>query len=304
MIDFELQTNDGTKFTHIPVMPDIVASFSEIAGKYIDLTVGMAGHSKIILKSNEKNFLLGVDCNKKSLTAADEALAQEGFSGRYKLVYGNFRDIGLIAAQNDFIPAEGILADLGFSSVEIAEPIGLSFDADQPLDMRLDSSYPINASEIVNRWSESKIFKMLQMVDERKAGAISHAICRRRQKMPITRTVQLAQIVSSCFHKWQRIHPATKTFLALRIVVNREIENLETMIHAAFKLLKIDGRLAVISFNSIEDRIVKRAFKEFAEAKIAILPYKKGVVPNEKEKMDNPRSRSARLRIMKRIKEE
>jgi len=303
MIDFEARTNDDAKLIHIPVMPDVVASFSKIAGKYIDLTVGMAGHSKIILKSNEKNFLLGIDCNKKSLITANETLAREGFSGRYKLVYGNFRDIDLIAAQNNFIPAEGILADLGFSSVEIAEPIGLSFDADQPLDMRLDSSYPLSASEIVNRWSESKIFKMLQMVDERKAGAISHAICRRRQKMPITGTVQLAQIISSCFHKWQRIHPATKTFLSLRIVVNREIENLETMLHAAFRLLKIDGRLAVISFNSIEDRIVKRAFRELVEAKIAVLPYKKGVIPKEKEKRDNPRSRSARLRIMQKIKE-
>ena len=298
-----LIAKNNVKPFHIPVMSEQIALFSKTPGKYIDLTVGMAGHSRIILESNKENLLLGIDCNEKSLKLAGEILKGNRFSGHYKLVYGNFREIGSIASDNDFVPAEGILADLGFSSEEIAEPIGLSFEIDQPLDMRLDRSYRLSAADIVNRWSEEEIFKMLQMVQERKAGAISHAICRNRQKQPITRTVQLAKIVSSCFRKWQPIHPATKTFLALRIVVNQEIDNLETMLRSSFEILKEGGRLAVISFNSLEDRIVKNSFREYAKAGLAELVYKKGVVPTDTEKKNNPRSRSARLRIIKKTEE-
>lgn len=294
-----LTADESMSEFHIPVMPNEISQFAEIKGKYIDLTVGSGGHSKIILEANKENRLLGIDCSKDSLMIADKRLNNCGFSGRFTLVQENFRNIKLIAQENEYKPV-GILADLGFSSLELSDKkLGLSFETEQPLDMRIDRTFKLTAATIVNNWNESQLFHLLQMVNEKKAGAISHAIIRRRKQKRIKTTSELSNIVSSCYHSWQRIHPATKIFLALRIIVNDEINSLEIMLRDSFKLLNEGGRLAVISFNSIEDRIVKKQFQSLSKDKKAEIVYKKGIVPDINEKKRNKRSRSARLRIVK-----
>ncbi len=299
MQDQETKISKSISAFHIPVMPNEISQFAKIKGRYIDLTVGSGGHSKIILEADAENTLLGIDCSIDSLNLADKRLNGCGFSGRFTLVRENFRNLKFIAQENKYKPI-GILADLGFSSLELSDKtLGLSFETDQPLDMRMDRSFKLTAATIVNNWNELQLFRLLQMVNEKKAGAISHAILRRRKKKAIATTLELAGIISSCYHSRQRIHPATKMFLALRIIVNDEINNLKIMLRDGFELLDVGGKLAVISFNSLEDRIVKKQFQSWAKNQKAEIIYKKGIVPAEDEKRQNKRSRSARLRIVK-----
>lgn len=269
----------------------------------IDCTFGVGGHAKEILKKiGSGGRLLGIDLSQRAIEAGKKDF--EKYSKQLILVKGNFKDLKSIAYDNAITQPVGILMDLGVSSEELEDAsLGLSFRIEGPLDMRLGGE-GITAAEIVNSYKESELATLIRKYgEERFAGRIARAIILARKKQRIIKTIDLANIISSAVPKNYergRIHPATRTFQALRIVVNNELENLIHGLKEAIEILKPSGRLAVISFHSLEDRIVKRFFREEARRDIRILT-KKPIQAGEEEMRTNPRSRSARLRAAEKL---
>ena len=302
---------------HIPVLLNeaIEALSVQPGGRYVDCTVGGGGHAAAILqKSSPGRQLLGIAADPKAIETARTNLSSYGDSVLF--VNENFANLESICVKYDFFPVHGILFDLGLSSLQLnGDGRGFSFQHDAPLDMRLSTSQDTTAADIINTFSETALANLIRTYGEETHG---QQIARRIvQQRPINTTFQLVHIIEQAVRgKRGRIHPATKTFQALRIAVNRELENLEAALRQAVTLLGLEGRLVVISYHSLEDRIVKQFMQR--EAKDCTCPpgtptcicqhkaslrsiTKKVITPSPAEVELNPRSRSAKLRATERL---
>lgn len=291
-------------YHHTPVLlREVIAGLQpRPGGRYIDGTVGGGGHAAAILEASAPDGrLLGIDCDPAALTAAATRLAPYG--ERVTLVRGSFRDIGRLATAAGFVEVQGVLLDLGVSSYQLDTPErGFSFQVGAPLDMRLDPDAPVTAAHLVNNLPEQELADLIfRYGEERGSRRIARAIVEARQRKPVTRTDELAALVSRALGgRHGKIHPATRTFQALRIAVNDELASLEAALPQIVELLAAGGRMAIISFHSLEDRIVKHFMR--AEAQIGRLRIitRKPVEASNEEQQANPRSRSAKLRVAER----
>ena len=305
---------------HLPVMKEEVLELLAVrgGGAFIDATVGNGGHARAILdRAGAGGRLLGVDQDPAALAKAGAVLAV--FGERCALRRGNFEALDKIAREAGFFAVNGILMDLGMCSDQVGEEArGFSFLRDGPLDMRMNPDGPVTAADLVNNWPEERLADLLfRYGEEPGARRIARAIVREREKGRIERTGALADLTARALgRRGGRAHPATRTFQALRIEVNRELDVLEVGIEAAIGLLAPGGRLAVIAYHSLEDRIVKRVFREHA-GRMESLPEggrrrvgrnpavrkitEKPVAPGEDEVLSNPRARSAKLRCVERM---
>ena len=283
-------------------------------GIYVDCTAGGGGHSAKILDKLSSGLLIAIDKDEEALAVCRQRLTK----GNVKFVHSDFKEICQVLDQLGINKVDGILADLGVSSYQIDNPErGFSYMAsDAPLDMRMDAEQSLTASEIVNTYSEQELVNLIRDYGEEKfAKTIAHNITLERQKHPIDTCGKLVEIIDKsvphCTRK-KGSHPAKRTFQALRIEVNRELEGLEEFVSNAVSRLNSDGRLAVITFHSLEDRAVKHSFNDLATDCICPpnlpvcvcnhraqgrLANKKPILPSEKEQSDNPRSQSAKLRV-------
>ena len=288
-------------------------------GLYVDGTLGGGGHAEEILRRSEPDgILIGLDQDEAAVERCRTRLSP--FGGRAVIRRANFRQIGSVLAELGIEGVDGVLLDLGLSWFHLGSPErGFSFQADGPLDMRMDAGSPVTAADLVNTLPRRELARILREYgEETQANAIAGAIERARVRGPVTNTVQLAQIVASAVpaHRARRIHPATLTFQALRIAVNDELGALRDGLHTMIAALRPGGRLAVISFHSLEDRIAKQAFVEHAKGCICPpkLPLcrcghlpdvkvltKKPVTPSEAEIASNPAARSAKLRAAEKL---
>jgi 16S rRNA (cytosine1402-N4)-methyltransferase len=301
---------------HVPVLFDEVLAGLQVrpGGCYVDATLGAGGHAAGILHASAPGGrLLGLDADPEAAAFARQALAP--FGQRVTVVAANFRQVREVAAAHSFQPVAGVLLDLGLSSRQLADARrGFAFGQDGPLDMRFNPAQGQPASELVNHLPEADLADLLwRYGEERRSRRIARAIVAAR---PVATTGQLADLVARAVGRREKIHPATRTFQALRIAVNDELEALAEALPQARDLLQPGGRLAVIAFHSLEDRLVKRFFQQ--EAQDCICPPERPVCvcghratlriitrkpaqPSKQEITRNPRSRSARLRIAERL---
>lgn len=261
---------------------------------YIDATFGAGGHTQALLESTSPGGrVLALDMDSAALDQGRQKLAS--FGSRLLLVQANFKDIAAVAQANSFLEVDGILADIGVSSMMLDDPErGFSFMREGPLDMRMNRSLPVTAADIVNTSSERDLADILYLYgEERRSRPIARSIVRAR---PLHTTTGLSEAVRRVLGnpRYGKIHPATRTFQALRIAVNDELDSLKEFLSSAPGCLRPGGRLAVITFHSLEDRIVKNAFRGLAGGKVLT---KKVVTASEQELESNPRSRSAKLRV-------
>ncbi|MBV8051384.1 MAG: 16S rRNA (cytosine(1402)-N(4))-methyltransferase RsmH [Acidobacteriaceae bacterium] len=303
----------GREVSHVPVLLQEAIDFLNVrrGGTYIDATVGLGGHSYEIAKRlGAPGHLIGVDKDPAALEIAREKLAvgrqssvvgqnQDADWPRITLMHGSFAEI---AKDQGPTTIDGLLADLGVSSLQFDTPArGFSFQAEGPLDMRMNPQAELTAEQVVNHFDERELADVIyEFGEERRSRRIARAIVRSR---PIRSTAHLAEVISAAARpmKQERIHPATRTFQALRIFVNRELDDLRALLQAVPQLLKPGGRVVIISFHSLEDRIVKDAFREGVKQGHYRLLTKKPVTPGEQEIDRNPRARSAKLRAAERI---
>jgi 16S rRNA (cytosine1402-N4)-methyltransferase len=270
-------------------------------GLYIDATIGGGGHAGEIIRHGGK--VLGIDQDQEAIEHTRENNKERIKNNKLTLVRGNFADIARIARERGFDRCDGILFDLGVSSYQLERSKrGFSFLSDDPLDMRMSEGTDLTAYEIVNKASGDELYNIFSKFGEEKnSRAISDSIVRARSIKPIETSRELAEVIAGANGKHlrgvSRLHPATKAFQALRIVVNREIDNLKKGLEEAFEILAPKGRLAVISFHSLEDRAVKLFFAKLAREGKACLINRKPIVAGLEEISTNRRSRSAKLRI-------
>lgn len=308
----------GMGAPHRPVLLRETISLLEPArgGLFVDCTLGLGGHSEAILEASDDARVIGIDRDREALALASERLAR--FQPRFRAVHANFRDIRRVLEEASEGEASGVLVDLGVSSLQFdAGHRGFSFRHDAPLDMRMDAgSDEETAAELLARLPEEEIARVIfEYGEERRSRRIARWIVERRERgEPIETTTELAQLVARAYGPQRRaehIHPATRTFQALRIAVNRELEGLDGFVETAIDLLQAEGRFAAISFHSLEDRIVKRTLRRLsglcecpprspicscgARRRVEILT-RRPVVPGETELEENPRARSAKLR--------
>jgi 16S rRNA (cytosine1402-N4)-methyltransferase len=295
---------NNTPAEHTPVLAELAAGISlKENAVVVDATIGCGGHAKIFAKSLGKDaVLLGLDVDNNCLAIARRNLAL--LPCKVLLVRENFANIAEVLQQNGIEKADFIFADLGVCAVQLAdESRGLSFNDDMRLDMRLDDRLAISAADIVNSMDEKGLADLIyNFGQERASRKIARSIIQARGKKKIDSTAELVNIICralKCSPKSRksRIHPATKTFQALRIAVNSELENLEKFLSVVPDLLKENGKIAVISFHSLEDRIVKTNFRQNKAAGIYETVTKKPITASAAEKRENPRSRSAKLRM-------
>jgi 16S rRNA (cytosine1402-N4)-methyltransferase len=272
-------------------------------GRVVDATIGHGGHSRLFGNLlGPEGMILGLDVDPKCIEGAQSNLSR--LACKVVLVRENFARLPEIMKQNGMEQADLIIADLGFCSAQLEdETRGLSFQADMPLDMRLDDRLKTTAADLVNRLDADSLADLIyQYGEDRASRRIARFIVEARQRQKITSTAQLAEIVRRALYRpgkrvSQRIDPATRTFQALRIAVNHELENLELLLAAAPHLIKKGGFLAMISFHSLEDRLVKTNFRQNKSDGIYEILTKKPIEAGAEEKAANPRSRSAKLRI-------
>lgn len=292
---------------HQPVMLSEVMEYLRpvIDGVFVDGTLGMGGHARALLnRIGRRGRLIAIDRDAESLAVVKERLAD--LKSQCTFVHDNYKNIENILKDLDIESVDGILLDLGISSFQLNNPQrGFAIRADGPLDMRLDRQSMISAYDLVNSLSEHELSNILkEFGQERWHYRIARRIVETRSRRPIATTQELSGIILSAMPKgrsWQKIHPATRAFQALRIAVNCELESLEVALKACLGQLKPGGRLVVIAFHSLEDRVVKLTFKAAARAQQIRLFTKKPLRPTEQEIKDNPRARSARLRIAERL---
>jgi 16S rRNA (cytosine1402-N4)-methyltransferase len=311
---------ESMKPEHIPVMAREVVDYV-IAGSgrvYIDCTVGMGGHAARILEATSPNgYLIGIDIDPQAIAVAKENLKL--YEGRLSLIHGNFADLDQILMQQGISEVDGVLMDLGASSLQLDTPErGFSFMHSGPLDMRMNQSSGQPVSYDLNRKDDAELAKIIrEFGEERWARRIAANVVKFRRKSPLTTTKQLAEIVEKSIPRSSgRIHPATRVFQSLRIYKNKELTNLKTGLEQAVPVLKPGARICVISFHSLEDRIVKHSFKAMERG--CICPprtpvcvcgrrptlkvlTRRPVTPQESEIETNPRCRSAKLRAAERI---
>ncbi|MBR3641571.1 MAG: 16S rRNA (cytosine(1402)-N(4))-methyltransferase RsmH [Oscillibacter sp.] len=312
------------EYTHRPVLLEECLEALNIRpdGIYVDGTLGRAGHSREIARRLTTGRLIAIDRDRAALDAAEERLSQ--WRERVTLVRGNFRDLGAILDDLGIRGADGMLFDLGVSSPQLDDARrGFSYMQDAPLDMRMDTDAPLTAREIVNEWDEERLRRILwDYGEERFAGAIARRIVRERETGAIETTAQLADVIRSAMPPAalrEKQHPAKRSFQAIRIAVNGELEALPPMLESAIGHLNAGGRLAVITFHSLEDRIVKRAMAEACrgctcppEFPVCVcgkkprlrLLTRKPILPSEAEVAENPRARSAKLRAAEKCETE
>ncbi len=307
-------------YGHRPVLLEecLEALSIQPEGTYVDGTLGRAGHAQAVLRRLTTGRLVGIDRDMTAIEAARERLAE--FAGRVTLVHGNFSNLGEILQKLGIVGVEGMLFDLGVSSPQLDEPErGFSYMHDAPLDMRMDARAALDAFQVVNGWSCEELRRILyEYGEERCAPQIARAIVRARADRPIETTGQLAAVIRSAMPAKalrEKQHPAKRSFQAIRIAVNGELEALSPMLEAAAEHLSPGGRLAVITFHSLEDRIVKQKLRELAtgctcppEFPVCVcgkkprlrLISRKPIVSGPAELAENPRARSAKLRVAER----
>ena len=301
---------------HVPVLCEEVLDGLRVGPgvRVIDATVGAAGHAGLILHaSSPDGSLLGMDADPEAVRFAETVL--QPFGSRATVLVANFRNMESVATERCFQQVDGILMDLGLSSRQLSDPArGFSFSSDGPLDMRFNPNRGEPAAFLVNHLTESELANLLwEYGEERRARRIARSVAAAR---PITTTGELAELIRRVVGRQEKIHPATRTFQALRIAVNHELESLALALPQAVKLLRPGGRLAIISFHSLEDRLVKQFYRR--EAQDCICPpeipvcrcthhatlqiiTRRPVRPGSEETARNPRSRSARLRVAQRL---
>jgi 16S rRNA (cytosine1402-N4)-methyltransferase len=290
---------------HLPVMVDEAMRFLEPqrGGTYVDCTVGLGGHTRALLDGGA-DAVIGIDRDPQALAVAARALAAYG--ARVRLTHADYRDFDAVLDRHDVGAVAGTLADLGVSSMQFdAEGRGFSFRRDEPLDMRMDQSQGATAAEKLAVIEETALADVIfQFGEERKSRRIARAIVGARSQAPIETTGQLAAIVRRAAggKGWQRIDPATRTFQALRIWVNGELDRLDELLRSAAARLRAGGRLVVISFHSLEDRIVKHTLRALdrGDGLVRVLTGKP-MLPGDDEIERNPRARSAKLRVAERV---
>ena len=304
------------EYIHKPVLLDECIAMLNIRpdGVYIDGTLGRAGHSKEIARRLTTGRLVCIDQDLAAIRAAEELLAPWRY--RVTLVHGNFSDLADILRRAEISGAAGALFDLGVSSPQLDDASrGFSYMQDAPLDMRMDGTAALTAREVVNTWSCEELRRILyEYGEERYAPAIARAIVRTREERPVETTLELVEIIRGAMPPAglrEKQHPAKRSFQAIRIAVNGELDVLPPMLKAAVEGLNPGGRLAVITFHSLEDRIVKRTMQDLArgctcprEFPVCVcgkkpkirLVTRKPIVPGEAELAENPRARSAKLR--------
>ncbi len=293
-------------YEHFPVLREEVIEFLDPHpdGVYVDCTLGGAGHAlKILERSSPTGRLIGIDQDGEAIEGAHKRL--KPFEARTTIIHGNFSDLREILRALNIGQVDGILLDLGVSYQQLIDGNrGFSFQSEGPLDMRMDQTQGEPASKLINTLSQGELEGILRRYGEaRWARRIAKSIVMYRQKTPIATTTQLRDIISSAVLKPpRRIHPATKAFQAIRIIVNDELNNLETIIRDGIPLLKSGGRLCIVSFHSLEDRIVKKTLRQYAKPPGSItIITKKPIVPSKEEISENPRARSAKLRVAERV---
>ena len=292
---------------------------AERGGLFVDCTVGLGGHSEAILQASSDAEVLGIDRDEEALGLARERLAQYG--SRFRSVHADFRELTRVLATAKVRRVRGVLADLGVSSLQVDSPLrGFSFRHDAPLDMRMDVTSGETAAQLLGRLSEVDLARIIfEYGEERRARRIARWIVERRESGEQIRTTRdLARLVERAVgpDKKRRIHPATRTFQALRIAVNGELEDLDSFLAQAVDHLEPDGRLAVISFHSLEDRIVKRTLLKLSgrcqcpprfpqcvcgAVSVVEILTRRPIAPTDEEIEDNPRARSAKLRAARKL---
>ena len=311
-----------TAFSHTPIMVSDVLRLlePERGGIFVDGTLGGGGHAQAVLERlGENGRLYGIDRDDDALRAATARLAS--FSDRFTAIKGNFFDMKTLLLQHGVTKVDGILLDLGVSSYQLdAAERGFSYKAEAPLDMRMDQSAPLSARTVVNEWPEEELRRIFFEYGEEKFSAkIARRIAEQREQQPIETTTELAALIKAAIpakYRNEPQHPARRCFQAIRIAVNGELDGLSDAIQAAHDLLNVGGRLAIITFHSLEDRIVKNAFRTFENpcicpksAPVCICGRKPSakvltrhpIVASEQEQKENSRSTSAKLRAIVRI---
>jgi len=310
---------------HVPVLPSETLELLDAGngGTFVDATLGLGGHTGLILAASDSNSVIALDQDTAAIELAKERL--KGFGDRLRIAHSNFSEIKSVLAELDVTEVDGITADLGVSSLQLdSESRGFSFRFDAPLDMRMDASSNLpTAADLLATLDEKQIADIIyQFGEERFSRRIARRIVERREAgEPVETTRQLAELVERSVRRSpkDKIHPATRTFQALRIAVNKETEILEKFVTDAIDLLKTDGRLAIITFHSLEDRIIKQTFQRLsgkcfcppripqcvcgATTKVEILT-RKPITPGPEEIDANPRSRSAKLRAVRKLNTE
>jgi len=293
--------NEEKKFYHKPVLIDEVLEYLDLkpGGLYLDATFGSGGHTRAILEREPECNVISLDWDTRALDTYGPEL-MELFPGRLRLVWGNFALLYKILKKEKIFNIDGILADFGTSQIQITQRSGFSVFRDTPLDMRMSPPHQkLTAAQVLKDSSEEKLRELFwQLGEERYARQIARAILEERKKRRIRTTKQLAEIVEKAVprNRKQKIHPATRVFQALRIFVNKELDNIESFLAASCRVINPGGRLVCISFHSLEDRIVKSVFKEKEDAGQVKILTKKVVTASDEELERNPSARSAKLR--------
>ena len=307
---------------HVPVLVTEVVEWihGKDGGIYVDATIGSGGHAVALLQTYpDIALLVGIDQDAQAVASAKKNLA--AFHKRATVLHGNFTTIKTILGTLHIAHIDGIIFDLGVSSMQLSDPLrGFSFMAEGPLDMRMDQNSAVQAQDLINTLSAAELEEILRTYgEERWARRIARAIQQQRSTQPISTTTELSRIISEAIparYRPRSIHPATRTFQALRIAVNDELKNLRHTLDETLDLLNGGGRMGVISFHSLEDRIVKQKFQQWQkgctcsprapqcicgnEKKVNILT-RKPIIPSRDEVQVNPRSRSAKLRVAEKI---
>lgn len=281
---------------HIPVMPNEVLSLMDLNpnGKYVDGTCGLGGHAKIILSAlSKKGFLVGLDIDNDALKICKKRL--NNFSSNFHIEKKSYSELSSILKSLKIDQVDGILLDLGLSSLQLdSQSRGFSFKESSSLDMRFDQDSRVDAADIINKSSESEIADIIYYYgEERRSRYIAKKIFQNR---PIKKVDQLVEILKKCTHPQKRNKTLARVFQSFRIAVNKELDNLSSFLEKYLDCLKVGGKIVIISFHSLEDRIVKRSFKEGSNKGQLSIVTKKPIIASENERIINSRSKSAKLR--------
>lgn len=273
----------------------------------LDATLGLGGHSLALASEvGSRGHVIGIDADRQAIVRAKARL--EKSPSPVTFVQGNFRDLKSLLESEKIYELDGALFDLGWNSTQLSSGRGFSFNADEPLLMTLDDAPPegsVTARTIVNEWGEEDLFDIIHTLgEERFAKRIAHAIVVHRKEAPIETARALADVIADAvptFYRKGKIHPATKTFQALRMMVNEELASLQSALADSLRLVKTGKRIAVITFHSLEDGLVKRLFRQWSTESLVTLVTKKPIIPKREEIITNPRARSAKLRIIQKL---